>query len=133
MRSARTAVAGVLFCLVLPACGTFNKHKETTDTPKRVPPHLQTESGTPGTSSAPKQLDGGSYVPPPVAGTPTGVVLKGEDAVREMQSRQLRGGAVNNLNWENGKMTVNSKFDDGSIMSIVSDDNGNHLEYRPVR
>jgi hypothetical protein len=121
MRSARTAAAGVLFCLVLPACGVFDKQKETTDTPKRVPPHLASPPGTPA------PLPGGTVAmaePYPVASSETAV-------------RQPTIGTLDNLSWENGKTTAKPtksvEYANSSNMSFVSGDNGSPFEFRPVK
>ncbi len=127
MRSARIAVA-VLCCLALPACGMFEKRKETTEAPRRVPPHLAAPAGTP----APLPSGAVAKVEPyPVAKTEK--VLRGDAAVREIQTRQPAGGSVNSLSWEDGKTTVKTKYPDGSSMSIISGDNGNQIEYRPAK
>src|SRR6266542_1338428 len=127
MRSARIAAAGVL-CFALSACGVFEKRKESTEAPRRVPPHLATPAGTPAPLPSGPVAKVDAY---PVAETEK--VFRGDTAVREIQPRQPAGGSVNSLSWKDGKMTVKTKYPDGSSMSIISGDNGNQIEYRPAK
>lgn len=126
MRWTRTA-AGVLLCLALPACELSEKRTEPTESPRRVPPHLANPGGTPAPlpSGPVAKID-----PYPVGSTEK--VFRGEAAVREMQARQPTGGSVNSLSWEDGKMTVKTKYPDGSSMSIISGEKGNEIEFRPA-
>ena len=113
MCAARIA-ATVLLCFALPACGMFEKRKETTEAPKHIPPHLANQPDTPAPlPSGPVAM----AQPYPIASPDS---LYREEAQRDYQMRQLAGTAANNLSWENGTVTTNKKFVDGSYTSTGS-------------